>query len=216
MLRLMIIAAAAALATGGPAGADEAICADPSGGCAAALPQSCLGALGAGSTPVPQDCAARLDAYRSCLSAAAESCAVANPAEQEGAALLAPATRGFLTALRTELDANLVKMRSVAERMDLTGATAIYENQWPTLSRRVIGATSNPAYFTAPPDWLSKADLFYEEAEALLTDDATRFAYRRMVTSVLYDRRVIREKLEGLIARGETELMPEIDAILGR
>lgn len=193
----------------------QASCAEPTGGCAEALPARCLQTLGAGSVATADaDCAERLSAYRACLTQAAAACADVAPSPGGGAELLAPATRGFLAALRTELAGNLDKMRALRDEMDLTGATAIYENEWPELSRRVIGATSNPAYFTAPVEWMAGAERLYEETERLITDSETRYAYRRQVTSVLYQRRLIRERLEALIAEGETELMPAIDAQL--
>ena len=128
--------------------------------------------------------------------------------------LLGPAAKGFVSALKREMEDNLAKLRDLRDRMDLTGATAIYEDGWPELSRRVIGATSNPAYFTAPTDWLAKAEKLYEDADGVIHSKATRNAYRRQVTSVLYERRLAREALEGIIARGETELLPEIEGYL--
>ncbi len=192
----------------------QALCKDPSGGCADTLPGHCLATLGAGAVSSKPECAEKLAAYRTCLTQAATECA-APPAEQEGgAALLGPAAKGFVSALKREMEGNLAKMRELRDRMDLTGGTAIYEDGWPELSRRVIGATSNPAYFTAPTDWLAKAETLYEEIDGVIGSKATRNAYRRQVTSVLYERKLAREALEALIARGETELLPEIEGYL--
>lgn len=207
------LSVAALLASAGGAAA-QSLCADPSGGCAGTLPEQCLASLGAGAVSAKPECAEKLAAYRACLTQAATECA-ASPAEQQsGAALLGPAARGFVAALKREMEDNLAKLRELRDRMDLTGGTAIYEDGWPELSRRVIGATSNPAYFTAPTDWLAKAENLYEEADGVIGSKQVRNAYRRQVTSVLYERRLAREALEAIIARGETELLPEFDGYL--
>lgn len=211
---VLSLALAAHLLTA-PANADaQALCKDPSGGCAATLPEHCLATLGAGAVSAKPECAEKLAAYRSCLTQAATDCAVPPEQQESGAALLGPAAKGFVSALKREMEDNLAKLRDLRDRMDLTGATAIYEDGWPELSRRVIGATSNPAYFTAPTDWLAQAEGLYEEADGVIGSKATRNAYRRQVTSVLYERRLAREALEAIIARGETELLPEIEGYL--
>lgn len=182
--------------------------------CAADLPAICLQSLGAGAVAAgrtdPSDCAARLQGYRVCIADLAASGAAQAAAGPE----YTRAERGFLAALEAELADNVGRLDAFADGLDLTGATAVYENDWPELRLRFFNATDNPAYFAAPADWLAETQGFYDEVARFLGRADVRNAYRRQVTSVLYERRLAKEALQALVAQGRDSLLPRISAEL--
>ncbi|MEM9724945.1 MAG: hypothetical protein AAF909_05720 [Pseudomonadota bacterium] len=204
-------AAAFALVLSGPAAAQGGGVA-----CAGDLPSICLQSFGAGSAAlnpeaVKAECGAKLQSYRRCI---------ADVATQAGLDDLAgpPLTRsefGFLSALEAELADNVGRLETfIAEKMNLDGTRAIYPNDWPSLRMRFFNSTTHPAYFIAPADWLARTQGFYDDTAAFLERAGVRDAFRRQVTSVLFQRRQSREELEALVATARTELLPEISAVL--
>ena len=184
------------------------------GNCAGTLPPQCLQSFGAGSMATTADdgvdCGAQLADYRACIADTIERRGRGGPA----VAPLTRAERGFLSALEAELADNVGRLAAFVDGLDLTGAYAVYENDWPALRLRFFNATQNPAYFAAPADWLAKTQGFYDDVETMLTREDVRYAYRRQVTSVLYDRRVVKERFQELVALGRDELLPAISAEL--
>lgn len=184
--------------------------------CGSALPSACLQRFGAGSLsaePVEGvDCTAKMDAYRACISNVIATRQI-TPAFEP----YTRAERGFLFALEAELADNVGRLEQFVEaKLDLTGATAVYENDWPALRLRFFNATDNPAYFVAPADWLARAQGFYDDVATMLAREDVRHAYRRQTTSVLYSRRVFRERFEELVSIGRDQLLPDISAELAR
>ena len=183
-------------------------------GCAQDLPTVCLQSFGAGSAAISPaaagaDCGPRLQSYRACIAALAQDTGIG------GDAPLDRAERGFLSALEAELADNVGRLEVfIAERMDLTGASAIYENDWPPLRTRFFDATENPHYFIAPADWLARTQGFYDDVAALLARKDVRLVFRTQTTSILYERKLAREKLEALVSMARRELLPEISAAL--
>lgn len=182
--------------------------------CSEKLPPACLQSFGAGAIPAQTtaadavDCPSMLDAYRDCISNVVKT-------RGGGGPVLAPLTRaerGFLMALEAELADNVGRLAAFVDGLDLTGAYAVYENDWPALRLRFFNATDNPAYFAAPADWLAKAQGFYDDVATMLTRDDVRYAYRRQVTSVLYERRLAKERFEELVKVGRDDLLPAISA----
>lgn len=184
-------------------------------GCAQDLPPVCLQSFGAGSAAISAaaseaGCSARLQSYRDCISDLATQKGL-----QSDQTPLSRAERGFLSALEAELADNVGRLETfIHEKMDLTGAQAIYQNQWPALRTRFFNSTEHPAYFSAPADWLARAQGFYDDVARLLAREDVREVYRRQSSSVLYDRRLAREELEGLVSMARRELLPEISAVL--
>lgn len=212
-MKVGMTAIAAALCGGAVLNAPMALAQES---CGSALPAACLQRFGAGSLsaePVEGvDCGAKLDAYRACISQVIQTRQIAPAFEP-----YTRAERGFLFALEAELADNVGRLEQFIEaKLDLTGGTAVYPNDWPSLRTRFFNATDNPAYFVAPADWLARAQGFYDDVETMLNRDDVRNAYRRQVTSVLYERRLFRERFEELVAIGRDQLLPDISAELAR
>ena len=183
--------------------------------CGDVLPPQCLQSFGAGAIATSAaddavDCPTMLDDYRSCIATMIETRGTRGPAPPP----LTRAERGFLAALEAEFADNIGRIAAFVEAMDLTGAEAIYENDWPALRLRFFNATDNPAYFAAPASWLAQAQGFYDDIQTMLTREDVRHAFRRQTTSVLYDRRLAKERLLELVAKGRDELLPAISAEL--
>lgn len=183
--------------------------------CAGDLPPVCLQSFGAGSAAISPaaseaGCSSRLQSYRDCISQLATQKGLASDKTP-----LSRAERGFLSALEAELADNVGRLEVfVAEKMDLTGSKAIYENQWPALRTRFFNSTEHPAYFSAPADWLARTQGFYDDLQSVLSSENIRHAYRRQSSSVLYERRIAREQVEALVALGRNQLLPEISSVL--
>ena len=110
-LGLLFGAAGAAAQEGG------GLCANPQSFCQRFIKPACLGALGAGAEAIAKgDCNAQLDAYRTCVAAAAETC---------GAAAAATPRRkiGGIFTIATNL-AKLLKEPSVSAKTKNVGVAA--------------------------------------------------------------------------------------------
>lgn len=210
-LRARVVAAAAMI--GAMAAAVGALAETGGPTCAEALPPACLQSFGAGSLAARasadgEDCVAKLDAYRTCIAGYVAT----RGAGDAAAPPLTRAERGFLQALEAELADNVGRLAAFVDALDLTGAEAVYENDWPALRLRFFNATDNPAYFAAPAEWLAQTQGFYDDIGAMLGREDVRRAFRRQTTSVLYERRLAKERFEALVTIGRDELLPAISA----
>lgn len=209
LLRLWRAAAAAAFGMGIAAASTAA-----AESCAQDIPSVCLQSFGAGSAAISAaaseaGCADRLQQYRGCIATLVQDKGLVEEAP------LSRSERGFLSALEAELADNVGRLEVfIAEKMNLDGSRAVYENDWPPLRTRFFNSTENPHYFAAPADWLARTQGFYDDVARLLARKDVREAYRRQVTSVLYQRRQHREALEKLVSAARQELLPEISAVL--
>ncbi|MEO1330809.1 MAG: hypothetical protein AAFW46_14230 [Pseudomonadota bacterium] len=184
----------------------------PAQSCTDTLPATCLQSFGAGTIAAQSgaavDCSARLDDYRTCITRLVQQ----GGSSARSMPPLSRAEFGFLSALEAELADNVGRLEAFVDGLDLTGARAVYENDWPALRMRFFNATDNPAYFVAPAEWLTRTQGFYDDVETMLTRKDVRNAFRRQATSVLYERRLAKERLQELVALGRDELLPEISA----
>lgn len=119
----------------------------------------------------------------------------------------------LIEALAAEVEDNVAQLTALSERMDPTGANAIYDDAWPVLRTYVWeAAAKSPALFDLPVSALTGVQAFYDQTGRMLAEPALREMFASSSGARAYERNLRKERFVADLERLKTEALPTLRA----